>query len=405
VVLVYLTALLFAQPVSDANAATPVVLRPVENLRTQDTPNDAGQSIDLSWEPSPDEEFIERYEVYRAQSAEGPFEKIVEFLIPTTAYTDADTLLRNKKDYYYRVDVVGELESRASSEIAGPVQTKPQWFNTNRIPVLVFAVVYGLLLILYIEFAKRDREMFVRRIAGLDAIDEAVGRSTEMGKPILFSFGIGYLTDVATLAALSILRRVARRAAEYETRILVPNYDPIVMTAAQETVKQAFLEAGRPDLYQEGDITFLTADQFGYAAGVNGIMLREKPGTVFLQGVFYAEALILAETAHSVGAIQIAGTNMATQLPFFIAACDYTLIGEELFAASAYLDRDPQLLGSLKSEDIAKLITVGLIVVVSVVGTIGAVLTSISGESGILRSLTEFFNSGFERLVSFLTTS
>ena len=404
-VLAYLLSVIFTQPVAaiQAEAIQPVALRPVANLEAQDTPNDPGASIDLSWELSPDSARVIRYEVYRASSRDGPFEKIVEFLIPTTFYTDEE--VENNKEYYYRVDVAGKLGTRASCEIAGPVQAKPQWFNRNRLAVLVFALIYGGLVILYIEFAKRDRGMFVRRIAGLDAIDEAVGRSTEMGKPILFSFGIGYLTDVATLAALSILRRVARRAAEYETRILVPNYDPIVMTAAQETVKQAFSEAGRPDLYQESDVTFLTADQFGYAAGVDGIMLREKPGTVFLQGVFYAEALILAETAHSVGAIQIAGTNMATQLPFFIAACDYTLIGEELFAASAYLDRDPQLLGSLKSEDMAKIITVAIIAVVSIVGTVGAILASVSGKNEILLSLGEFVNDLFETLKGFLTTS
>ena len=72
---------------------------------------------------------------------------------------------------------------------------------------------------------------------------------------------------------------------------------------------------------------------------------------MFLRGLFYAESLILAETGNSVGAIQIAGTSEAAQLPFFVAACDYTLIGEELFAASAYLTGEPQQLGSLKGQD------------------------------------------------------
>jgi len=62
------------------------------------------------------------------------------------------------------------------------------------------------------------------------------------------------------------------------------------------------------------------------------------------------------------GAIQIAGTDAVSQLPFFIAACDYTLIGEELYAASAYLSRAPLLLGSLKSQDWMKVIVVLCIV-------------------------------------------
>ena len=80
-------------------------------------------------------------------------------------------------------------------------------------------------------------------------------------------------------------------------------------------------------------------------------------------GAFFAESLILAETGNSIGAIQIAGTAMPSQLPFFVAACDYTLIGEEFFAASAYLSGQPDQLGSLKGQDVGKLI-VGVFLVI-----------------------------------------
>jgi hypothetical protein len=79
-------------------------------------------------------------------------------------------------------------------------------------------------------------------------------------------------------------------------------------------------------------------------------------------GMFYAESLVLAETGASTGAIQIAGTDMVTQLPFFITACDYTLMGEELYAASAYLAREPLLLGTLKAQDLSKMVIVGLLI-------------------------------------------
>jgi len=84
--------------------------------------------------------------------------------------------------------------------------------------------------------------------------------------------------------------------------------------------------------------------------------MREKPAAIFYMGFFYAESLLLAETGNATGAIQIAGTDSDAQLPFFIAACDYTLIGEELYAASAYLAREPLLLGSLKGQDWSKLL-------------------------------------------------
>jgi hypothetical protein len=205
-----------------------------------------------------------------------------------------------------------------------------------------------------------------------------------MGKPILYSFGLGEIRDIVTVASLAILRQVAVRCAEHGTELLVPNWDPIVMAAAQETVQQAYAEPGRPDLYKEGNISFLTTDQFGYAAGVDGMIVRQKPGAIFFLGYFYAEALIMSETGHSVGAIQIAGTTAITQLPFFIASCDYTLIGEEMLAASCYIKRDPQLLGSLKGEDLFKAALILGFAAMAVMGTASVILDN-GGSPGLLR--------------------
>ncbi len=128
------------------------------------------------------------------------------------------------------------------------------------------------------------------------------------------------------------------------------------MTAGRETVQSAYLAAGRPDAYNEDRIYYVTDEQFGYVAHLSGMMVREKPAACFYMGSFFAESLILAETGNAIGAIQVAGTAQPAQLPFFVAACDYTLIGEEFFAASAYLSGDPDQLGSLKGQDVGKLI-------------------------------------------------
>src|SRR5438552_3807303 len=93
------------------------------------------------------------------------------------------------------------------------------------------------------------------------------------------------------------------------------------------------------------------------------MMLRERPAANLLLGAFFAESLRLAETGHETGAIQIARTANVHQLPFFVVACDYTLIGEELYAASAYLSGDPKLIGSLKGGDLLKIVAIATIVI------------------------------------------
>jgi hypothetical protein len=149
----------------------------------------------------------------------------------------------------------------------------------------------------------------------------------------------------------------------------MPTSRSLVMSTARETVKEAYLSAGRPDAYREDSIYYVTDEQFGFVAHVDGVMLRRRPAACFYLGAFFAESLILAETGNSIGAIQIAGTAMPTQLPFFVAACDYTLIGEELFAASAYLSRDEKMLGSLKGQDWGKVIAMLFILLGSIVTT------------------------------------
>lgn len=171
-----------------------------------------------------------------------------------------------------------------------------------------------------------------------------------MGRSCLFVPGLQDLDEIQTIAGLNVLARVATTAAEYDARIEVPSSKSLVMTAARETVEASYLAAGRPDAYSPDSVYYVTDEQFGYVAYLQGMMVRDKPAACFYMGSFFAESLILAETGNSIGAIQIAGTARPSQLPFFVAACDYTLIGEEFFAASAYLSDEPDQLGSLKGQ-------------------------------------------------------
>jgi hypothetical protein len=227
----------------------------------------------------------------------------------------------------------------------------------------------------------------VRKIAGLEAVEEAVGRATEMGRSCLFIPGILDINDMQTVAGITVLSRVAALAAEYDAKLEVPTSRSLVMTVARETVQAAFLGAGRPDAYNEDNIYYLTDEQFGYVAGVTGTMVRDKPAACFYMGAFFAESLILAETGNSIGAIQIAGTAMPSQLPFFVAACDYTLIGEEFFAASAYLSGEAHQLGSLKGQDVGKVIGGVLIVVGCLVASAASLL---GGDDTLAHSIVSF---------------
>lgn len=264
------------------------------------------------------------------------------------------------------------LHANAGVALAQTALDKP-WFNVERTNMFIAVLVLSCMIVYYIYRASKGDKIFIRRIAGLSALDEAVGRATEMGKPVLYISGIMDMDDIQTLAGLSILGHVSQKTAEYDTPILVPCSRSLVFSTSQEIVKESYSKAGRPDAYRSENVRYLTDDQFGFVAGVDGIMLREEPAANFYLGCFYAESLILAETGNSIGSIQIAGTAMPSQLPFFVAACDYTLIGEELFAASAYISGDPKQMGALKGQDMGKAIIMIIIIVGIALNTFGSI--------------------------------
>jgi hypothetical protein len=341
---------------------------PPINVKAFDSPNDNGTSVTITWEKSPDDDRIDGYEVLRSNSEEGEYERVG--FVAKGFFT-----FRNNRGvepgivYYYKVRSISEVLGNSDfSLLSNSVFARSQIFHTGRINVLIATALFIFLLLFFVNSAKKGKSLFIRKIAGLDAIDEAVGRATEMGRPVLYVPGTSSMADVAIIASMNILGPVAKKVAEYDTPIYVPNSDPIVTMVSKEVVKGAYSEAGRPDAYRDDNVFFVTQQQFAYTAAIDGIMVREKPATNLFLGMFHAEALILAETGSMTGAIQIAGTDAINQLPFFVTACDYTIIGEELYAASAYLSREPVLMGSIKSQDWTKMILLVFLVAGTVLG-------------------------------------
>lgn len=399
-----------------------------DSIQVEDVDNDAGKQLRVSWEIEPvetseksdsqSEEPIKRTYQYlierKLTGADGgdpssgddvfdpelpmraprDFELVGEVEAEKNEYIDKG-LIPNQR-YLYRVRIQREDGTISAPTEVGSATTIRQWIDKTKIAFGIFMLIVCGAVVYFIEMAKAGKSLKIRKIAGLEAIEEAVGRATEMGRDCLFVPGIQDINDIQTVAGITVLSHVAELTAEYDAGLDVPTTRSLVMTTARETVDGAYTAAGRPDLYNPDNIYYVTDEQFGFVAAVTGKMVREKPAACFYMGAFYAESLIFAETANTVGAIQIAGTAMPSQLPFFVAACDYVLIGEEFFAASAYLSGEPQQLGSLKGQDVGKFIAAIFLIVGAVLMTLGELVAPGSdGEgSGFLKEIIMFIKNG-----------
>tara|TARA_B100000029_G_scaffold435719_1_gene449909 strand:- start:1359 stop:2570 length:1212 start_codon:yes stop_codon:yes gene_type:complete len=382
--------LLLGTLLSTASHAAP---NPPRDVQAEDLPDDDGTGLIISWTLSKQDtadanpRIVVAYDIERrpAENPEAAFEKVGEATFGSTSFQDTKCVAGNP--YVYRIIAVESQTSKSvPSDMSEPATPVVQFIHTGRIWFGIIVLLTCGAVIVYIRIAQSGRELKIRKIAGLEAVDEAVGRATEMGRSCLFVPGILDINDMQTVAGITVLSRVAGLAAEYDAKLEVPTSRSLVMTTARETVQSAYLGAGRPDAYNEDNIYYLTDEQFGYVAGVTGTMVRDEPAACFYMGAFFAESLILAETGNSIGAIQVAGTAMPSQLPFFVAACDYTLIGEEFFAASAYLSGEMHQLGSLKGQDMGKFL--GAILIIA--GCLLATLTYFTGEDSFAQTVVSY---------------
>ena len=250
----------------------------------------------------------------------------------------------------------------------------------------------------FIFRARKGQRIFVRRIAGVDAVDDAVGRAVELGRPLSFTSG---LTGIGPLfyACLGVMRYVAGKSARFGSRFLVPSGDPEALVLSDATVQSAYRTERRFSSYDPTTVRYLSGDQFAFASGYMGLMQRERVAGAFLFGSFAAESLILADAGQRAGAIQVAATTSNEQLPFFITTCDYTLLGEELFAAGAYLSNDPTQTGSLRGQDFGKI----LMLVIVFVGVLQATYFSVT--TGVAQTpLAGWFDVSWGDINAWFTT-
>ncbi|MCW4050257.1 MAG: hypothetical protein NWE89_11050 [Candidatus Bathyarchaeota archaeon] len=245
--------------------------------------------------------------------------------------------------------------------------------------ILTFAVMYY-----YMSISKK-KEYTIRSMPAMDAIPEAVGRAAEMGKPVFWTVGIGGGLNDATqgpqiLASISILGHLTEECVKAGVRLAAfcPLADALPLV--EEVMRTAYLSQGKPEEFNVEDITFISG-QSAYLSGVLGYFQRERPASNILMGGFYYEAVVIGEAGNAIEAMQIGGTNNTHQMPFLVATCDYMLLAEELFAAGAAVSKDPDMLGSIKGEDMIKLLLVAIIGIGFLLGAVG--ITAIADLLGV----------------------
>jgi len=254
------------------------------------------------------------------------------------------------------------------------------------IPLIAEGKILGLIIVvavflITIYYLTSKKEIPIRRVAGLDAIEEAVGRSTEMGKPHFATIGVATFNHW-TLAAIAMLEFQARICARTETRLIVPCGGStsafITRPVALDVVKNAYIAEGKE--FDEIDMPFLAGGKgWAFGAGAVAMIQKLKPGGLVLTGQYGSVALHIAEQASQQGVMTIASGSYMGNVAALACASDYTMIGEEVLAAGAYLTREPAKLASIRTQDLLKFTAIAT--------TLIGILITLAGSDFIIQLL------------------
>lgn len=237
-------------------------------------------------------------------------------------------------------------------------------------------LLFVLLIIYYLVTSKRESTWQLREIPAFHRIGRSIGLAVESGKRLHVSLGRGGMTGREVppgLAGLSVLERIARAAAMSDRPLIATSGDGGLAILSRDAMKQAFREMASLDQYNAtyGRLSGLTP--FSYAAGALPVMYDEESALNILLGHFGAEAALLVDASERSGGVTLAGSDSLPAQAVIYAAAHEPLIGEEIFAAGAYLHAGPAHLASLRAQDIMRWVLVAGILVGAALKLLGVI--------------------------------
>jgi hypothetical protein len=234
------------------------------------------------------------------------------------------------------------------------------------IPVLIGLIVFLVLRIVFAVLGRRGRKYSLRDISAFASLRHGVGLAVESGQRLHLSLGFGDSSTprfAAGLAGLSVLNRVARAASVSDQPPVATSGDASLAILSQDTLRNAYRAVGADDQssFDMGQISGLTP--FSFVAGTLPVIFDEKVSVNVLAGSFGSEVGLITDAAERTGGLTLAGSDNVPAQAVLYASAQEPLVGEELYAAGAYLQAGPMHIASLRVQDIFRWILIGVMLI------------------------------------------
>lgn len=229
---------------------------------------------------------------------------------------------------------------------------------------LVFVVIFLGSMIVFAVAGKNRPGQNLREIAAFSRLGKAIGLAVEAGRRLHISLGWGGVSGVqgtSGLLGLSLVERIARLASISDRPPVVTSGEGTLGILSQDTLSMTYRAIGEARQYDSGQGRLSGLTPFSYAAGVLPNLFDEHVTATVLAGHFGSEVALIADAAERSDGMTLAGSDSIQAQAVLIAAAQEPLIGEELFAAGAYVNAGPLHASSLRAQDIFRWVLIVII--------------------------------------------
>lgn len=229
---------------------------------------------------------------------------------------------------------------------------------------LGFLLLFGALIFVFSILYRIQKRSNLRRIPAFQQLRRAIDLAVEDGTRVHVSLGRADITgpnSAAALAALTLLHRVTQISADSDKPPVVTAGDGALAILSQDTLRSAYQSLGTLHNYSPtyGRAAGLTP--FSYAAGTFPVIREENVSANLLLGTFGHELALISTAAGSKPVVTLAGSDSLPAQAILFATADEQLIGEEVYAAGAYVDGESMHIASLRAQDVIRWLLVAFI--------------------------------------------
>jgi hypothetical protein len=234
---------------------------------------------------------------------------------------------------------------------------------------LAIVLLFFLLMVGFSILYRRRRDRGLRDIPAFTNLRRAIDLSVEDGTRLHISIGRGDITghqSAAALVGLSVLRRIAEVASESDKPPVATAGDGTLGLLAQDTLRSTYQSMGILSNYDNSLARVTGLTPFSYAAGTLPIIMDEDVSANTIIGSVGNEVALITTTGERSQTLTMAGADSIPSQAILYATAHEPLIGEEMYAAGAYIGAGPMHAASLHAQDVMR----WLLVISIIIGTL-----------------------------------